>query len=372
MRVILIANTLWNIHNFRQPIIKMLREKGAEVYVSAPFHLSEKDLHNNTKNFIPLKYGQNADSGLLHNLRAVSELKQVFKELKPDLILTYTIKPNILGGIAAALTGTRTIATLTGLGYTFIKGGLTEYFTKMLYRVALRKVSFAVFHNPDDAKLFLKRGIIKKSQVKIIRGSGVNIDEFTPKVPTSFSDKFVFLFIGRILIDKGIREFLTAAKVFEKYSKVEFQIIGGMYPDNPAALTENEWHVLRKKSKNVKWLGQQEDVKPHIAGAKCLVLPSYREGLPMSVLEAMAMGKPVIVTDVPGCRETVEEGKNGYLVEVKSVTSLQNAMTTLYNSSEEELRKLGENGRAKAVKDFSENVVARAYSQIIFDGEKYA
>jgi len=364
MKVIIIANTFWNIVNFRQPIIDMLEQKGAEVYISAPFDVAvEKEQQNNSR-FIGLKYAKSHQNSLFNAYKSIQEFKEIFRKITPNYVLLYTMKPNIFGNIAAASLGIPVISTVTGLGYTFIKGGLTRYLSERLYKYAFRKTRHIVFHNPDDRQLFVNQGFAKENQCKVIRGSGVNIDKFKPQVKLK-SDKFIFLFIGRLLIDKGIREYLAAAKELKNNAKIEFHIVGGLYPQNPAALSEKEWFSEFENSKNIVWHKKQEDVRPFLAMADVMVLPSYREGLPMSILEAMAMGKPIITTDVPGCRETVEEEVNGFLVSARDSNGLSKAMLKIYDISEEKRLLLGKQSRKKVETEFSSEIVAEAYEKLI-------
>ena len=366
MKVIVVANTLWNINNFRQPILKMLNKKKAEIFILAPFHWSEVSAQKRTKNFTGLKYSRNQKNGLRESVRSIREFRNIFEKIQPDLILLYTIKPNIYGNIAAAGLNIPVISTVTGLGYTYLKGGMIRMFSEYLYKFAFRKTKKIIFHNPNDLELFINQGLATASQCKVIRGSGVDTVKFQPQKKTKEKEKFVFIFIGRLLADKGIREYLTAAKSLEDLKNAEFHIVGGPYPQNPASISELEW-LNSYIGKNVKWHDVQLDVRPFLAAADVMVLPSYREGLPMSVLEAMAMGKPIITTDVPGCRETVQEGKNGFLVPVKDSRALASVMSTLYNMPEKERMLMGERSREKAITEFSCEIVATAYEELIFD-----
>ena len=364
--VAIVANSCWNIKNFRQPIIRMLEDKDAEIYVLAPFDFSCLTETVKLKNFIGLKYGKNHHNGLYEGRQSVLEFKRIFKKIRPDLVMLYTIKINIFGNIAAAQMNIPVISTVTGLGFTFLKGGLTRLLTQLLYKIAFRKTKHIVFHNPDDLQLFVDKKLADEKYCKVIRGSGVNVEKFIPYAPAADKDKFIFIFVGRLLKDKGIQEFMAAAKYFEKNRNIEFHIVGDRYDDNPATVSERYWLETCGSAKNVVWHENQNDVRPFIAAADVMVLPSYREGLPMSVLEAMAMGKPIITTDVPGCRETVEQGVNGFLIPVRNENALIKAMHSFYEMPFAERKKRGENSRKKAVKEFSADKVATAYQKLIF------
>ncbi|MFT4762267.1 MAG: glycosyltransferase involved in cell wall biosynthesis [Saprospiraceae bacterium] len=365
MKVLLIANTYWNIVNFRQPIIDLLEKKGAEVYISAPFSVAVFRKKQNTPHFIEFKYTNSHQNGFLNVCQSIQEFKRLFLEIKPDLVLLYTMKPNIFGNIAAAQLNIPVISTVTGLGYTFIKGGWTRFLSERLYKFAFRKTKHIIFHNPDDRQLFVNQGFVKQSQCSVIRGSGVDFEKFKPRPKSKKKDKFIFIFIGRLLIDKGIREYLAAAKSLVNLRHVEFHVVGELYPDNPATLTKQEWFSSLRKAKNIIWHQNQEDVRSFLAAADVMVLPSYREGLPMSILEAMAMGKPIITTDVPGCRETVDEKINGLLVPVKDSRVLANAMLVMYDLPEAKRMLWGRRSREKAIEDFSSKVVVTAYKKLI-------
>lgn len=365
MTIIIIANTYWNILNFRKPIIEMLEKKGAKIYISAPFDVSlEQDILKNPA-FIALKYAHSHQNGLINAYKSIKEYKLIFSLKKPDLVLLYTMKPNIFANIAAAQIGIPVISTVTGLGYTFIKGGLTRYISEKLYKFAFRKTKSIVFHNPDDKQLFVNQGFAKEKRCKVIRGSGVNIDKFRPEIKSTKINKFIFIFVGRLLIDKGIREYILAAKKLEKYENIEFHIVGELYLQNPASLSKKEWSLKYNNSKNIVWHKRQEDVRPFLAASDVMILPSYREGLPMSILEAMAMGKPIITTDVPGCRETVEEKINGFLVTAKDIDALENAMLEMINMPTTQRLKMGQYSREKVVEEFSSEIVALAYEKLI-------
>ncbi|MGK0365633.1 MAG: glycosyltransferase involved in cell wall biosynthesis [Saprospiraceae bacterium] len=365
MKVIIVANTHWNILNFRQPIIEMLEQKGAEVYISAPFDVLNKDKQVNNENFIGLKYADSHENELFNVFRSIQEFRRIFQEIKPDLVLLYTMKPNVFGNIAAASLNVPVISTVTGLGYTFIKGGLTRFISESLYKFAFRKTKYIVFHNPDDQQLFVNQGFAAQDRCKVIRGSGVNIEKFKAQSKPRKSNKFIFIFVGRLLIDKGIREYIAGAKELANIEDIEFHVVGELYPQNPASLSEKEWFTECDTAKNIIWHKKQEDVRSFLAAADVMVLPSYREGLPMSILEAMAMRKPIITTDVPGCRETVEDKINGFLVPVKDSGALVSAMLEIYKMQESKLLLWGQRSREKAVEEFSSEIVAAAYEKLI-------
>ncbi len=331
MKVLLLASYPESIPVFRGPLIEALLASGCEVHVAAPGlallpqvrrWLEAKDVKWHD---IPLRRtGTNpvADLGLLFAL-----LRLMRKE-RPTVVLPYTIKPVVYGTIAAWLARVpRRFALVTGLGYAFTgdRDGLVKRIISHLYRAALGHAHKVFFQNPDDERHFREAGILP-AQVPsvVVNGSGVDVDAYS--VQPLAGDPPVFLMIGRLLGDKGVREYVEAAwRLKAGASRARFLLVGWV-DANPDAIDQaelDEWVA----SGVIEFLGKLDDVRPAIAAASVYVLPSYREGTPRTVLEAMAMGRPVITTDAPGCRETVVDGDNGFLVPVQSVDALVAAMS---------------------------------------------
>lgn len=366
--VIIAANSIWNLQNFRLPILKMLKEKGAKVIALAPSVL-DKNIERSlpVDEFIGLKHCSPDSSRVWRNVQLYREFKQIFKETKPDLVLLYTIKPNIFGNLAAKSLKIPVVSTVTGLGYTFLRGNWLRPLTKYLYQFAFTNTSKVVFHNPDDLRLFVHEKTIKAEQGIVIKGSGVDLKKFSLShdFKTTKKEGLKLLFVGRLLVDKGIVEYLKAAKILEKeLPNTWFNILGGHYPENPASISQREWQYALLQ-KNIIWYNWQSDVRPFLQEADVIVLPSYREGLPMSILEAMALEKPIITTDVPGCRETVEDGKNGFLVDVKNPQSLVDAIKKVSALSPLELKEMGSASRSKVEREFSSLKVVEAYEKLV-------
>lgn len=265
----------------------------------------------------------------LHDLRTLRALRELFLELQPDVVMAYTIKPVIWGGLALrSLRGVRFFALITGLGYAFhgrgfARRGLTALVTT-LYRSALARAETVVFHNQDNRDVFVSRRIIEAEKSRVGRGSGVDLEHFAFRpLPASGS---VFLVIARLLGEKGLREYATAAKnVRARHPEATFQILGpaDSSPDSIPLEEVQAWH----DQGIIQYLGVTYDVRPRIEDCHIYVLPSYHEGMPRSVLEAMAMGRPILTTDVPGCRETVVPGENGFLVPMADVAALEDRLT---------------------------------------------
>jgi glycosyltransferase involved in cell wall biosynthesis len=264
--------------------------------------------------------------------RAFRVLVALLREIRPDVILSYTIKPVIYGLLAARLAGVPgRFAMITGLGYAFVgrsaRARLVGAVVRRLYRLSLRGADRVFFQNPDDRALFEEFGLLREAdQAVIINGSGVELDAFRPAPlppgPPSF------LLIGRLLRDKGVGEYVEAARLLlARYPDVVFRLAGWV-DENPSSISERELGEWRAEGV-VEFLGRLDDVRPAIAASCAYVLPSYREGTPRTVLEAMAMGRPVVTTDAPGCRETVQDGVNGFLVPVRDAKALAAAMERL-------------------------------------------
>lgn len=351
MRFLLIAGFAESLINFRGPLMWALRERGFDVHVAAPGLGVTSKLRNKLEALgyivhdIPMiRTGTNPFA----DLRTLFALLRLMRKVRPNVVLSYTIKPVIYGSIAAYLAHVpRRFALITGLGYAFQeterRKGL-QALAQWLYSLALANVHKVFFQNPDDQALFKKLGLIKKDKPSIVvNGTGVDLINFSvaplPQVVN-------FLLIGRLLGSKGVREYVAAAKqVRASYPYTTFSLVGWI-DENPDAIHENELQEWIN-SGIISFLGHMSDVRPAIKSCSVYVLPSYREGTPRTVLEAMAMGRPIITTDAPGCRETVQSGVNGILVPVKSVSGLVNAMQLLIESPDL-IASMGDNSRKLA------------------------
>lgn len=330
-RFLVIAGFADSLLGFRGPLIVALQAQGLQVHVAAPglapdsaarAQLEAKDL---VVHDIPLhRTGQNP----LADLRSLWALWRLMRRVRPQYVLGYTIKPVIYGSLAAWLAGVpRRFALITGLGYAFQdeggRGGLRAL-VQRLYAVALARVQVVFFQNPDNQRVFVDRGLLARGVMSVVvNGSGVEVDRFSVQ-PLPVGGPH-FLLIARLLGDKGVREYAAAARhVRAQYPQARFALVGWI-DENPDAIAQAELDAWVAEGV-VDYLGRLADVRPAIAACSVYVLPSYHEGTPRTVLEAMAMGRAVITTDAPGCRETVVDGDNGFLVPVKSVDALAAAM----------------------------------------------
>ena len=366
IKIAIVANSTWNIYNFRLNVVEKLLHDGFEVFVIAPV---DKYIHYKEKypkvTHIPLKKLSRDSLNPFKDIQLTLELAKIYRKINPDLVLHYTVKPNIYGGIAARLNKITSLAVVTGLGYTFIHNGFVKKITKLLYRFTSRFHKKIIFENIDDRLLFIENGLIKKDKGISIKGCGVDSSFFSPLPNGVVKEKTTFTFIGRLLYDKGVQEFVEAAKrIKEKSDNVDFWLVGEIDKNNPAAIKNeelNDW----VKDEVVTYHGSTNDVKKYIAASDCIVLPSYREAIARSITEGMAMEKPVITTDTPGCREAVEDGKNGYLVPVKDVKALSNSMEKFLHLDVNERHIMGEHGRRKVLFEFDDKLIANQIVDII-------
>lgn len=338
MKFLMICSYLPSALNFRGKLLEAIQAKGYEIHVFAPDLTDFADELNQLQQLgyqvheIPM---QRTGTNPLKDLNTLMEIYRLIRQIQPDVVLSYTIKPVIYGTLAAWLAKVpKRFALITGLGYAFqnVESGKRSIFQKLvhgLYAQALKHADKVFFQNPDDLKLFQDMHLLEANKpTVVVNGSGVNVQDFEV-MPLPLNEQSIvkasFLLIARFLGDKGVREYAEAARIIKaKYPETEFHLVGWI-DDNPSAISQAELNTWVNE-KTVNYWGKLSDVRPAISASSVYVLPSYREGTPRTVLEAMAMGRAVITTDAPGCRETVVNGVNGYLVGVKSVDDLVQAM----------------------------------------------
>lgn len=297
------------------------------------------------------------------DLRLLLEYRSLLRRIKPAAYLSYTIKPNIYGSLAAASLGIPALPNVSGLGTAFIQGGGLQALVTRLYRIGFARVPVVFFQNQEDSDLFVGRRIVRSGQARVLPGSGVDLDFFLP-APLPDGPP-TFLFIGRLLRDKGVVEFVEAARsVRIHHPQARFQLLGGLDEGNRTAIRQAELDSWVAEG-IVEHLGTTEDVRSFIAGSSAVVLPSYREGLPRSLLEAAAMARPLIATDVPGCHDVVEDRVNGYLCAVRDGASLAAAMAHFLQLPRTKQFAIGKAGRRRVQERFSEAFVVRAYLDVL-------
>jgi glycosyltransferase involved in cell wall biosynthesis len=361
--IVLSANSDWNIANFRTGLIGALRAAGYEPAVVAPFDpVADSRMRRLKVERIAIHIDRSGVNPL-SDLRLVARYRRILKRLKPAAYLGYTIKPNVYGSIAAKSLGIPAIPNVSGLGTAFIRGGALQEVVTRLYRFSFRRAPVVFFQNDEDRQLFVARGIVSADQARVLPGSGVDLDRFK-QVPLPNGSP-VFLLIGRLLRDKGVGEYVAAARELRgRLPGARFQLLGPLDAENRTAISRSQLDEWVAEG-IVEYLGTTDDVRPFIAAATAVVLPSYREGLPRSLLEAAAMERPLIAADVPGCRDVVDDGVNGFLCRVRDPHSLASAIERLAQLPHDQLAAMGAAARRKVQERFSEEFVIRAYLDIL-------
>lgn len=359
MKFLIICSHLSSILNFRGKLIEEIHKRGKEIHIFSP-NLDE--FNNEVKTIRKLGYHihnipmQRTGTNPAADIKTFLTMYKLIKKIQPEYILSYTIKPVIYGTLAAWLAqAPYRYALITGLGYAFqnveksSKRNLFQKIVHSLYHQALSRTHKVIFQNSDDANLFKEMNLVDPMKVNIVNGSGVDLNHYIydlSVLETYNSDKPIkFLMLGRIIGDKGIREYIGAAKeIKQKYGqKVVFQLGGGL-DSNPTAIQKEELDEWIN-SEAIEYLGELKDVRPAITNSQVFILPSYREGTSRSILEAMSIGRPIVTTNVPGCKQLVIENINGYLSEPKSIGSLVEAIEKILQLSPIELSKMGCNSR---------------------------
>ncbi|MEZ9574243.1 glycosyltransferase family 4 protein [Vibrio sp. 10N.261.55.F4] len=349
MSFMLIGALPSSLYNFRGELIKSISCSGLQV-ISVASGASEKEveiIESLPSKYIDVHIRRNGMNPI-DDIKTLLDFINVFIKNKPVFFLAYTIKPIIWGGIAARFSNVKCFyAMVTGLGYAFHKGSTTKYFlntlVKFLYRFALKKSKGVIFQNRDNMQVFIDEGIVPQEKCFLVNGSGVDLSHYQI---SPLRSKPHFLLIARLLGDKGIREYAKAAEIVkQQYPEAVFELVG---PEDPSPdgikLDEvNKW----VSSGAIEYSGSTTDVRPFIENCSIYVLPSYHEGMPRTVLEAMAMGRPILTTDVPGCRETIVNGENGWLVEKANVEQLAERMIW-FIENQEQWSVMGEKSHAMA------------------------
>ena len=364
--LLVVANSGWNLVNFRSGLIKALQGASYRVFAVAPLDISPSKLEGLGCEFFELKLSPQSLNPI-KDLWFMAELLFLLRKTQTQECLFFTAKPNIFGSICARLLGIKYINNISGLGSVFIENGLLSKFMSLLYRLALKKSSCVFFQNPDDRDVFILKNIVRVEQAQLLPGSGVDLNRYRPALAVNHSKpgELKFILVARMIRDKGIYEYIEAAKtVHTHYPHVQFNLLGFLGVENPTAVSleqMNEWNKLPF----IHYLGEAEDVREFISQSDCVVLPSYREGTPKALLEAAAMAKPIITTNVPGCKEVVDDCVSGYLAEVKNAKDLARQMCKMIELNEVERQEMGRRGRIKMELQFSEELVFNAYLKVI-------
>lgn len=355
------SNTSWYLYNFRKNTILSLIKEGYKVIAIAPQDEYSSKLSVLGCEFIHISIDQGGTNPV-RDIQTFFSFFQIYKKKNVDVVLNFTPKNNIYSTLAASFNGTKSINNIAGLGILFINESITSKIARFLYKISQSKASKLFFQNEDDRRLFLEKKITTKVPTDRLPGSGVDLSRFT-LTPAPDDNKVKFLFIARMLYDKGIQQYVDAARTLkQKYGDhVELFLLGFLDVNNPSAVSTADMNAWVEEG-IINYLGVSDNVEQEIAKVDCMVLPSYyREGVPKSLLEAGAMGKPIVTTDNVGCRETVDDGINGYLCEPRSSESLTEKLELIINMSHEQRLEMGEKSRLKIQNEFDEQIVITKY-----------
>ena len=361
MRILILGNHAEGVYRFRRELILEFLNMKNQVYVSCPYNKILDNLILSGCEILSATINR-------HGINPLNEIKLLIlyyrycRQIRPDIILTYTIKPNVYGGLIASLLGIPYICTITGLGTVFNKNSFIAHIAKWMYKIALNRAKCVVFQNQDNLDYMINNHILNCRYI-VVNGSGVNTEQFS-YIQYPSDDNFInILFVGRLMKDKGIFELFSTAKILhdKRYKNVKFQVIGFCEEDFKKQLESLDL------SPNIEMYGHQENVMPYIAEAHAVVLPSYHEGMSNSLLEAASCGRPLIASDIPGCREIIDNYQTGILCKPKDVDSLVSALVHFIELPYEDKKQMGIRGRKKVEQLFDRRTIVDAYKKIIYE-----
>ncbi len=364
-KIILNSNILWTIIQFRKDLIIEL-QKTYEVICIADSDDFLYDSLQVSKNlnieYIQISIDRKGVNPFIDIMYFV-KLYKIYSKIKPDLVIHYTIKPNIYGSLACRLLNIKSFAVVSGLGSSFIRDGFITKIVKYLYSWALKDSKKVIFLNNDDLNIFIEHNIIQKHQALQLPGEGVDVN-FYQTCKKEEDKSLTFLMVARLLKDKGIYEYIYAIKAIKTKKNVKFLLAGVLDEDNATSIKQYELDKWIEDGV-IEYIGTKEDVKDFFKLADVVVLPSYREGMSRILLEACSCEKFIIASNIAGCKELCIDGKNGYLCETKSTESLKNAIEKTLNLSRTDLINMGKNGRDLVVNNYSTHIVNKIYKKII-------
>ncbi|MEG3089315.1 glycosyltransferase family 4 protein [Sphingomonas sp. PB4P5] len=362
--IVLSINTSWNLVNFRSNLINRLQREGFDVVALSPPDEHVGALAALGVRHIPIDIDAKSLSPL-HDLKLLAQYWRILRRLRPAAFLGWTIKPNVYGSLAAHALRIPVINNISGLGTAFIKVNLLTRLVRMLYRAALTRSATVFFQNRHDRAMFVAQRLVRPESTVLLPGSGIDLVQFDPERFPPATQPFVFLLVARLMRDKGVIEFVDAARtVRAQRPDVEFHILGFLDVVNRTAILREEVEAWESEGV-IRYLGAASDVRPVLASATIVVLPSYREGMPRSLLEAAAMAKPLIATDVPGCTEIARAGENALLCAARDAGSLAEAMLAMLAMNPAERMRMGQRSREIAEQEFDVSVVEARYLEAI-------
>ncbi len=361
LKIIVAGLSTWYLYHYRLRLLRSLVSKGFQVLTLASADSYQKRIESHGVKHIKVDIVRTGINPL-QEINLLHQFLKVYKKHKPDIVQHFTIKVIIYGSIAAKIVGVKHIYNaITGLGYSYssnsIKRIILRTIINSLCRCSLKFSSHVYFQNEDDRNYFVRRRIVTRTNTCIIPGSGVDTSYYKP-IAKRETDKITFILVSRMIKDKGIIEYVEAAhKLRKRYNNVEFLLLGPLDSKHPTSITQKQLRYWTKMG-DVKYLGETNDVRYYLKSADVIVLPSYREGIPVSLIEGAAMGMPIITTDSTGCREVVEDGINGYLVPIKDSAKLASAMEK-YIADPMLISSMGQASRDIAVRKFDSKHVVK-------------
>lgn len=366
-RIFVIANTGWYLYNFRLSLMVALRDRGFEVVAVSP---ADEYVDRIESAGFAHRVVSMSRSGKrpMEEFKMLTDLAYLFRTEAPVAALSYTPKPNIYASLLGRWYGVPVIPNIAGLGRVFVERGMTQVLVKWLYARAFSRSQRVFFQNSEDLSLFVRAGIVKEEAARKLPGSGVDLNTFSPRLRVENSMGIVFLHASRLLWDKGIGEYVDAArKIKAKIPGARFLLLGFFDLDNPSGIPRqvvDEW-VMEGV---IEYLGSTDDVSKYLADVDCVVLPSvYREGVPRILLESASMAKPIITTDNVGCRDAVDDGVTGYICRPRDSSDLAEKMLHVACLPPEARAAMGMRGREKMQREFDESIVIRAYVDVLRD-----
>ncbi|HAS42549.1 MAG TPA: glycosyltransferase family 1 protein [Microscillaceae bacterium] len=364
MRIAIVLNSSWNIYNFRRGLIEELLKEGHTVLAIAPKDKYSNNLINLGCEFYPVTL-EKKGSNPFKDIKYLGRLYRIYKKAKPDIILQFTIKPNIYGTLAASMLNIPVINNVCGLGTVFLREQLlSSKVARLLYRFSFRFPQKVFFQNQDDLSLFIERKYINPNITDLVPGSGIPVEKFKSD-GFKRNKVFRFLLIARLIYDKGILDYIEAIKILQAQGiDAQFLILGAIEEDANLGISKQQLDGWVKEGL-VDYLGVSDNVSEVISRVDCVVLPSYREGTPRVLLEAASMSKPLIATNVPGCKQTIDDGENGFLCNLKDPQDLAQKMSLMLQLNDQQLKTMGQKSRKKAEQEFDEKLVVRKYLDTI-------
>lgn len=356
MRILILANNDIGLYKFRKELVEALLALNHEVFISLPKGKFVNNLVEMGCHYVETEISRHGVNPFV-DFMLFMKYRSMLKKIMPDIVFTYTIKPNIYGGMACQVCKIPYLANITGLGMAIQNGGVLQKISLLLYRLGLKGAKRVFFQNSENHRFMVEKGVVK-TPTTIVPGSGVNLDDYPYADYPSEENGIHFLFVGRIMKDKGIDELLAAAKEIKckcTNLEVEFDVIGGY---------DGRYESILEKAQGegiIKYHGEQKDVKAFYRACHCVVLPSYHEGMANVLLEGAATGRPLIASNIPGCREAVDDGVNGFLCDARDSISLFNAMLKIIKMCQDSRKTMGEQSRKMVERHFDRQIIVKEY-----------